>query len=85
MTSHGTKCSMPKQSIQYIKLRDQEDINLTLSFMVGLYNAFIRGNDLTNAQKQYPEARHISLQSNTHKHYFVLLLGYNTSNVYHMV
>ena len=31
MTSHGTKCSMPKQSIQYIKFRVQEDISLTLS------------------------------------------------------
>ena len=28
----------------YIKLRDQEDINLT--FMGGLFHPFIRGNDL---------------------------------------
>ena len=37
-----------------------------------LYHAFIRGNDLTNAQKQYPEARHTTLQSNTHKKHTTL-------------
>ena len=37
-----------------------------------LYHAFIRGNDLTNAQKQYLEASHITPQSNTHKKYTTL-------------
>ena len=37
--------------------------------MGGLY----QGNDLTNAQKKYPEARHISLQSNTHKHVLIII------------
>ena len=49
----------------YIKLRDQEDINLTLSFMGGLFHTFIRGNDL-NKTMHKDNTRHISLLSNTY-------------------